>query len=142
MNATLSLKRRTYNVNAENIKNIKNIKTWAQSTFTPGSAKDVVRKEAAWLSFANYSQMERTLNNREQFFSLFGQHVAGQDQFEAVSSNRKRKSFVGLRFKESSLVECGPPPKRALLLLENYSNPTDDYSVCLVGVSTSFSFFF
>ena len=93
--------------------NTVNIKTWAHSTFTPGSAQDTVKKEAAWLSYLKYSDIESSINHREQFFSVFGQHVAGKDEFKAVTSNRKRKCFIGLKFNDSSIEENSPPPKRA-----------------------------
>lgn len=44
--------------------------------------------------------------------TIFGNRVAGQGPFKAVSSRRKRKSFVGLRFKEFSHRDNKLPPKR------------------------------
>ena len=66
----------------------------------------------AWTLFAKFTQLDTTENHRQQFFSIFGNHVAGQGSFKVVSSNRKRKNFVGLRFKKSPHIESEPPPKR------------------------------
>lgn len=81
---------------------VENVKSWATSNLSPASPTDSVSKEDAWTSFANFAHLDMTERHRQQFFAIFGNHVAGQGPFKAVSSSRKRKSFVGLRFKESS----------------------------------------
>ena len=91
---------------------VDNVKSWANSNLSPAPPTDSVSKEDAWTSFAKFAQLDTTENHRQQFFSIFGNHVAGQGSFKAVSSNRKRKSFVGLRFKKSPDIESEPPPKR------------------------------
>lgn len=91
---------------------VENVKSWANSNLLPGSPTDSVSKDDAWKSFAKYVQLDLTESHRQQFFSIFGKHVAGQGPFKAVSSNKKRKSFVGLRLKESPQRENEPPPKR------------------------------
>ena len=81
---------------------VENVKSWASSKLSPASPTDSVSKEDAWTSFAKFAHLDMTERHRQQFFAIFGNHVAGQGPFKAVSSSRKRKSFVGLRFKESS----------------------------------------
>ena len=86
---------------------VENVKSWANSNLLPGSSTDSVNKDDAWTSFAKFAQLDLTENHRQMFFSIFGNHVAGQGPFKVVSSNKKRKSFVGLRLKENE-----PLPKQ------------------------------
>ena len=82
--------------------NVENVKIWAKSKLKPGSLADCVNKEDAWTSFSKFSGIPTTENHRHQFFSIFGKHLVGQGPYRKVSSNKKRKLFVGIRFKEST----------------------------------------
>lgn len=85
--------------------NVESVKIWAKSKLKPGSLEDCVNKEDAWASYSKFSDIPTTENHRQQFFAIFGKHLVGQGPFRKVSSNKKRKTFVGIRFKESTEID-------------------------------------
>ena len=80
---------------------VENVKSWANSNLLPGSSTDSVNKDDAWTSFANFAQLDLTKNHCQLLFLIFENHVAGQGPFKVVSSNKKRKSFLGFILKEN-----------------------------------------
>ena len=71
---------------------------WTHSTLAPGTSNDILTKEAVVDCFKEHCGV-LSEGDRVRFLSLFGQTVVGKGPFSSVST--KKKSFVGLKVKES-----------------------------------------
>lgn len=105
---------------------------WALSKLAPGTANDIMTKDAVVDCFKVHYRGVLSERDRQRFLSLFGQTVVGKGPFSSVTA--KKKIVVGLKVKEStteSTFESGSENKSSTQGEEDTAGPfVADVSNC------------